>query len=90
MNSKSLISDFGEFDHVVEASIKIHSKIIQILDCPNYEIVIETEIENGDYRVRVYSKNLESAYDEIPKDSYKIEMWKDVFSERNVLKRYLG
>lgn len=90
LNSKSLISDFGEFDHVVEASMKIHSKIIQILDCPNSEIEIETEIENGDYRVRVYSKNLESAYYEIPKDSYKIEMWKEVYSERNVLKRYLG
>jgi hypothetical protein len=90
LNSKSLISDFGEFDHVVEAGMKIHSKIIQIVDCPNSEIEIENEIENGDYKVRVYSKNLESAYDEIPKDSYKIEMWKEVYSERNVLKRYVG
>ncbi|MFY8189282.1 MAG: hypothetical protein ACOVLC_15165 [Flavobacterium sp.] len=31
LNSKSLISDFSEFDHVVEASMKIHSPITMIL-----------------------------------------------------------
>lgn len=89
LDSKSLIKDFSGFDHVVEASIKIHSQILQILDCPNSEIEIEIEIENDEYRVRVYSINLASAYDEIPADNYKIEMWKEVYSERNVLKRHL-
>lgn len=90
LDSKSLTKDFSGFDHVVEASIKIHSQILQILDCPNSEIEFEIEIENGEYRVRVYSINLESAYNEIPNDTYKIEIWKEVYSERNVLKRYLG
>ena len=88
LNSKSLIENFGDFDHVVEASLKIHSGILQIIDCPHSEIEMETEIENGEYRVRVYSINLKSAYDESPCDSYKIEMWKEVYSERNVLKRF--
>jgi len=89
LDSKSLINDFSRFDHVVEASIKIHSKVLQILDCPHSEVEIETEIENGEYRVRVYSLNIDSVYDEIPNDTYKIEMWKEVYSERNVLKRHL-
>jgi len=88
LNSKSSIENFSCFDHVVEASLKIHSGILQILDCPNSEIEMETEIENGEYRVRVYSINLKSAYEENPKDSYKIEMWKEVYSERNVLKKF--
>ncbi|MDC7997695.1 hypothetical protein [Gilvibacter sediminis] len=86
--TKSLIEDFSDFDHVVEASLKIHSGFVQVLDCPNSEIVMETAIENGDYRVRVYSKNLNTAYEKNPNDTYKIEMWKEVYSERKVLKRF--
>ena len=90
LDSKNLITDFSDFDHVVEASIKIHSRVLQVMDCPYSKIEMETEIENGEYRVRIYSINLESACDENPKDSYKIEMWKEVYSERTVLKRYQG
>ncbi|TXF79233.1 hypothetical protein [Chryseobacterium sp.] len=88
LDSKSLIIDFGGFDHVAEASIKIHSGVLQVLDCPHSGIELEIQIENGEYRIRVYSLNLESAYDEVPNDSYKIEMWKEVYSDRNVLKRF--
>lgn len=88
LDSESLIKDFAEFDHIVEASINIHSGNLQVLDCPNSEIEIETEIENGEYRIRVYSLNLETAFNENPNDCYKIEMWKEVYSTRNVLKRY--
>jgi hypothetical protein len=90
LDSKNLINDFSGFDHVVEASIKIHSRVLQVLECPNSIIEMETEIANGEYRVRVYSINLNSAYDETPNDSYKIEMWKESYSERHVLKKYLG
>jgi hypothetical protein len=50
---------------------------------------MEIKIEPGDYRIRVYSCNLKSAYNENPKDFYKIEIWKEVFSNRVVLKRYI-
>lgn len=90
LDSKNLINDFSGFDYVVEASIKIHSGVLQVLECPNSIIEMETEIANGEYRVRVYSINLDSAYDETPNDSYKIEMWKESHSERHVLKKYLG
>ncbi|MEL1247493.1 hypothetical protein [Flavobacterium helocola] len=88
LNSKSLIDNFTDFDHVVEASLKIHSGILQIIDCPYSEVEMETEIENGEYRVRVYSINLNTAYEENPKDSYKIEIWKEAYSDRKVLKRF--
>ncbi|MBG42977.1 MAG: hypothetical protein CL530_03315 [Aequorivita sp.] len=88
LNSKSLIDNFNGFDHVVEASLKIHSGIVQILDCPNSEVEMETQIENGEYRVRVYSINLKTAYEQNPNDTYKIEMWKEAYSERKVLKRF--
>ena len=88
LDSESLIKDFGEFDHVAEASIHIHSGTLQVLDCPHSEIEIEIEIENGEYRMRIYSLNLETAFNENPNDYYKIEMWKEINSKRNVLKRY--
>ncbi|WP_343617634.1 hypothetical protein [Flavobacterium sp.] len=79
LNSKSLISDFSDFDHVVEASLEIKTGFLQINDCPFSNLVLEEKIEIGIYRVRVYFKNLESAYSENPEDFYKIEIWKDIF-----------
>lgn len=88
LTSKSMTNDFSGFDHVVEASLKIHSGIVQVLDCPNSEVEMETKIENGEYRVRVYSINLKTAHEENPNDTYKIEMWKEAYSDRKVLKRF--
>ena len=89
LESKDLNIDFSIYDHIVEASLKIHSSKLIIMDCPHSTIELETEIKNGDYRVRVYLINLESAYDETQKESCKIEIWEEAYSERNVLKRYL-
>lgn len=88
LNEKSLISDFNNFDHVVEASLEIETGLLQVNDCPFSILILEENIEIGNYRVRVYFNNLKTAYSENPEDFYKIEMWKDVFSERVVLKRF--
>ncbi len=88
LGSKSLISDFSDFDHVVEASLVINTGFLQINDCPFSALILEEKIETGNYRVRVYFKNLKTAYDKDPKDFYKIEIWKDSFSDRSVLKRF--
>ena len=90
LKSKNLTSDFSNFDHVVEASLEIKTGFLQINDCPFSVLVLEEKIETGIYRVRVYFNNLESAYSENPEDFYKIEMWKDIFSDRQVLKRFEG
>lgn len=87
LDSKSLVSDFSIFDHVVEASLEIKTGILQVNDCPFSDLILEQKIENGNYRVRIYSNNFKSAYSENPEDYYKIEMWEDVFSERDVLKK---
>ena len=89
LESKNTITNFDEFDHVVEGSIRFHSGILQVMDCPNSEIELESKIENGDYRLRVYSSNLKSVYDEIPNDFYNVEIWKEDYSDRKVLKRYI-
>ncbi len=89
LEMKSSIVDFVDFDHVVEASIRINSGVLQVLDCPFSEIIKEINLENGEYRVRVNSINLKISYDLNPNDEYKIEIWKEDYSERVVLKRYL-
>ena len=88
LNSKSQIDNFNLYDHVVEASIQINSGTLQVLDCPNSHLELELNVEPADYRVRVYSNNLKSAYDDKPKDFYQIEIWKENFSDRIVLKRF--
>lgn len=88
LTSKSLVSDFNDFDHVVEATLEIKTGFLQINDCPFSNLVLEEKIENGNYRVCIYYCNLESGYSENPKDFYKIEMWRDTFVDRYVLKRF--
>ena len=88
LDSKSLVSDFSIFDHVVEASLEIKTGILQVNDCPFTDLILEQKIEIGNYRVRIYFNNFKSAYSENPEDYYKIEMWKDDFSNRHVLKRF--
>ena len=91
LNILSLKTDnfnFTKYDHVVEASIDLKSGILQILDCPNSHIELEVHIDPGEYRVRVYSNNLKSAFEDDPKDFYQIEVWKEHYSPRNVLKKF--
>jgi hypothetical protein len=87
--NKSLILDLSKFDHVVEASVKIESGILLVQGCPIPHVELELKMIAGDYRIRVYSSNLRTAFDARPKDFYQIEIWEEAYSERIVLKRYL-
>lgn len=78
--------EIDSFDHIAEASLKIESGYLQITECPSQQVELEVKLEPGEYRVRVYSKNLDLAYSSEPKDFYKIEVWKDKYSERKVIK----
>lgn len=89
--------DFTYFDHIVEAGIEIKSGIVQVLDCPNSVIQIELKVAPGNYRVRVYSSNLNSVDgdggdtgNDDGDDFYRVEIWPDASTERRVLKRYLS
>lgn len=83
---------FDSYDHVVEGSLKIKSGVLQILDCPVSEVIFETALRPGLYRIRVYSSNLASTYgeEEDMQDFYSIEIWPDTSTGRKVLKQYQG
>jgi hypothetical protein len=83
-------NDYSKYDHIVEAGIQIDSGLLQVIDCPNSEIVLSIAIEPKTYRVRIYSIGLSESDPEEDegKDYYKIEIWPDNNMERKVLKRY--
>ncbi|RZJ60886.1 MAG: hypothetical protein EOO58_02440 [Hymenobacter sp.] len=82
--------DLEEYDHVVEASLKISSGIIQVLNCPDSTIEFEKRVVPGDYRVQARSLGLESVKDEFEEadDRYLILIWSEAYSPRKVVKQY--
>lgn len=82
-------SDLSEFDHVVEGSLLVRSGKLQIQDCPHSQVELEIDVEPDWYRVRVSFSNLEKAYQENPEDKYLIKIWKEDYSERVVIKRWI-
>ena len=86
----SEIDRFENYSHVVESSLNLKSGKLLVISCPIPQVELSINVEPSTYRVRVYSHNLETAYNENPKDAYQIEMWKEEYSNRVVLKRYLG
>ncbi|WP_304192610.1 hypothetical protein [Phenylobacterium aquaticum] len=90
LSKKSNVLNFNDNSHVVEASLNLKSGKLLVIGCPIPDVELNVAIEPGEYRVRVYSNNLEKAYDENPEDTYQIELWKENYSDRVVLKRNLG
>jgi hypothetical protein len=78
--------------HVVEASIKMPSGILQIKNCTAYETKFELPIEKGTYRVRVttqkiiHSSFVDGKTVEEFVDNYIVEMWKNRFAKPQILK----
>jgi hypothetical protein len=81
-------------DHIVEATIEIKSGTLEIQDCPLSSVIQTVALENGSYRVRASSYNLDEAYqgvdDQMPIDRYRIEIWKESFSANKVLKQWIS
>lgn len=81
--------------HIVEASIRIPSGILQIKNCTAYETQFELPIEKGTYRVRITTqKILHSKWENgqsVEKfvDDTVIEMWKSNFAKPIVLKAFI-
>lgn len=88
LNSPLVEEDLGQFDHIVEASLLVKSGKLQVVDCPNWQVELEFDVEPNWYKVRVSSSNLDKARQEDPKDKYYIKIWKGEFSERTVIKRW--
>lgn len=86
-------SDFSRYDHIVEGGINIKSGVLQILNCPDYNLEVSIKLEPGKYRARVYSSNLASVKEsdlanDTDDDYYRIEIWPSDDMERKVLKQY--
>jgi hypothetical protein len=80
--------NFNDYDHIVEAGIKINSGTIQILNCPDSNIELELFVDPGIYKVRIYSSNLSSVEGDEGNDFYNVEIWPDTEMVRRVLKRF--
>lgn len=82
--------DLEKYDHIVEGGLEVTSGKLQISDCPNYIVEMAIGINNGRYKVRIYSSNLASTdIDENDgNDRYRIEVWPDGGQEIKVIKRY--
>lgn len=85
--------DFDLYDHIVEAGLEINNNELQITDCPTNAIEARLKLENGKYRVRIYSLNLGSVLEtdlanDTDDDYYRIEVWPDENMELRVLKKY--
>ncbi len=85
-----LDENFDQYDHVVEGGISFKSGIIQILTCPDSNVIAELTVVTGIYLVRVYSKNLSTVDGDEGDDYYIINIWPGISTERKVLKRYHG
>lgn len=78
--------------HVVEASIRMPSGILQIKNCTAYATQFELPIEKGTYRVRVttqkiiYSSFVNGKTVDDLVDDYIIDMWKSNFTKPKILK----
>jgi hypothetical protein len=74
--------------HIVEASIRIPSSVLQIKNCTCYETQLEVPVEKGTYRVRITTQKMECSSSEGSKwvDQYVIEMWKSNYAKPVILK----
>ena len=88
LESKNDQIAYEQFDHIVEGSLKVQSRVLQLLDCPNLNIELKIAIHPGKHRARIYSSYLVSVVEDDGDDYYKIELWPDDDLKRSVLKQY--
>jgi hypothetical protein len=80
--------------HIVEASIRIPSGLLQIKNCTSYHTQLELPVEKGTYRVRITTQKIvhaawvEGKSVEEFVDDYVIEMWKSRFAKPKILKAF--
>ncbi len=86
LEEKPSIFDYP--DHVVEASLRLPSGILQIKDCTGYDTELELKLEKGCYRVRISSFKLYTIQNDSGDDHYLVEIWKSRFAKPKVLVDY--
>ncbi|WP_140467364.1 hypothetical protein [Hymenobacter nivis] len=78
------------YDNIVEGSIEIKSGVLQILDCPDSNVMLELTVKPASYRIRVCASKLDSVVDEdeAADDFYSIDIWPEQYSLRRIIKQY--
>jgi hypothetical protein len=88
-NSPQALDDTSKFDHIVDGCLTISSGKIQILDCPDSDVIYEISVDNGNYCVRLYSSNLNIQDEDEGGDFHRIEIWPtDNPFNRKVIKQF--
>ena len=87
LKSKSNITDYSSYDYVIEATITIEDDKLQLLGCPLNDNILTLNVKNGNYRIRIYSKNILTADEDEDEnnDSYLIEIWETKDSDYETL-----
>lgn len=85
--------DYRGSDHVIEGGIDIQSGELQIINCPDNDLVLSLKVNPGKYTIRVYGSNFDTVEEtdminDADNDYYRIEIWKSDDLERRVLKQY--
>ena len=75
-------------DHVVEASLRFSSGILQVRDCTGSEIQLAIPLSITTFRIRISSYNLGSVEGDEGDDYYIVEIWKSRFAKPVILKAY--
>ena len=86
LDKQNHVIDLSEYDHVVEGSIHCESGTLEIIACMSNEPDVSLDVPPDIYRVRIYSSGLNSVVGDEGDDFYRLEIWKDSFSERRILK----
>jgi hypothetical protein len=77
-------------DHVVEASIRLISGLLEFRDCTGYETQLAINLPKTTYRIRISSHNLNSVKNDEGDDFYTIEIWKSRFAKPKILTAFLN
>ncbi|WP_418501745.1 hypothetical protein [Flagellimonas sp.] len=88
-NSPQALDDTSNFDHIVDGCLTVRSGKIQILDCPDSDVIDQFSVHNGLYFVRLYSTNLNIQDEDVGGDFHRIELWPtDNPFNRKVIKQF--
>ncbi len=81
--------EMDKYDHIVEADLGIESGKLIITPCLYFDAIIEKKLYPSNYRVRVYTSEINEQALEIEADEkYKIEIWPDEKKGPILLKKY--
>jgi hypothetical protein len=76
-------------DHIVEASLRLNSGVLEVKNCTNFETQLELLLPKGAYKIRVSSYQLATVVNDAEgNDYYIVEIWKGRFAKPKVLKKW--